>query len=264
MAGSKARDRVVEQAKAREEEQPREVDLRPSTIVEEGEQPQPAEAGEDVDGVDEDVLDLPAVVVNEFNDGYPRPARLEMYRGMYTLFHRENPKKMGGKMPHFKVKAIAKLVKRLKERRSALPIALPEIRLLDYGSGKGYQYLKQRVHEHWGNLLPHCYDPGVVQLWERPQGEFDGIICTDVMEHLEAQDVLDTLRDIFAYTPRERPSFVYLHICCRPASKFFSDGRNVHLTVESPKWWEHVIQPFKDEHPLVHVATSYEVAEEGK
>jgi hypothetical protein len=47
-------------------------------------------------------------------------------------------------------------------------------RLLDYGSGKGYQYLARRYHERWGGLLPHCYDIGVQQLSPSPRASSAG------------------------------------------------------------------------------------------
>jgi cyclopropane fatty-acyl-phospholipid synthase-like methyltransferase len=108
--------------------------------------------------------------------------------------------------------------------------------LLDYGSGKGYQYLRDRVHDVWGGILPTCYDVGVFQLKHRPKGVFDGIICTDVMEHIHRDDIDTVLSDIFSFV--SPGGFVYFNIFCNPAAKTFRDGTNVHLTVEMPKWWE--------------------------
>jgi len=110
-------------------------------------------------------------------------------------------------------------------------------RMLDYGSGKGYQYLALRVHDHWGGILPICYDPGVVQLRIKPEGKFGGIICTDVMEHIEEADVDKVLDDIFSYA--DDHGFVFLAIACRPAKrKRLPDGRNVHVTIKPPAWWD--------------------------
>ena len=109
-------------------------------------------------------------------------------------------------------------------------------RILDYGSGKGYQYLALRVHEQWGGVLPYCYDPGVVQLRERPEGSFAGIICTDVMEHIEETDVDNVLNDIFSFA--YPLGFVFFGIACRPAKrKKLPDGRDVHVTIKPPVWW---------------------------
>jgi len=116
--------------------------------------------------------------------------------------------------------------------------------LLDYGSGKGYQYLALRVHEKWDGMLPVCYDPGVTQLRIKPEGKFDGIICTDVMEHIEEADVDGVLDDIFGFVKideicDEFPSFVFLAIACRPAKrKRLPDGRDVHVTIKPPTWWD--------------------------
>lgn len=120
-------------------------------------------------------------------------------------------------------------------------------RLLDYGSGKGYQYLSQRAHEAWGGILPHCYDIGVWQLKSKPTGLFDGVICTDVMEHIDRADIKLVLSDIFGYLDCSRPggAFAYFNVFCNAAAKRWSDGRNVHLTVEPPEWWDNVFKKYE-------------------
>lgn len=121
--------------------------------------------------------------------------------------------------------------------------------LLDYGSGKGFQYLVHRVHEQWGGLLPHCYDVGVRQLSEKPKGPFDGVICTDVMEHIDEPDVNEILGDIFSMVPMRDDggtSFAFFAIACRPAAKkVLPDGRNVHLCVKPPEFWDAKLAAFK-------------------
>lgn len=121
--------------------------------------------------------------------------------------------------------------------------------LLDYGSGKGFQYLVSRVHEQWGGLLPHCYDVGVRQLAEKPKGPFDGVICTDVMEHIDEPDVDAILADIFSMVPKRDDggkSFTFFSIACRPAArKKLPDGRDVHLTVREPEWWDARLASFR-------------------
>lgn len=117
-------------------------------------------------------------------------------------------------------------------------------RLLDYGCGKGYQYLAFRVHEQWGGVLPHCYDIGVTLLSHRPQGKFDGVICTDMLEHVDEPDVDCVLDDIFSFLRPHRAyalgiqTFAFLGICCRRSKKTLPDGRNSHLTVKPAEWWD--------------------------
>lgn len=120
-------------------------------------------------------------------------------------------------------------------------------RLLDYGCGKGYQYLAHRVHEAWGGLLPHCYDIGVRQLSDRPTGLFDGIICTDVLEHIEEQDLATVLADIalLANVGRPQGAFIFFVISCRPSRKRLPDGRDVHVTVRAPEWWDTLLRFYR-------------------
>ena len=114
-------------------------------------------------------------------------------------------------------------------------------RILDFGSGKGYQYLNLRVHDTWGGQLPECYDPGVPQLKSWPEGVFGGIICTDVMEHIDGPDVDEVLAQIFSLA--DDRAFVFFGIACRASKgKRLPDGRDVHLTVKPPEWWERKLE----------------------
>jgi len=122
----------------------------------------------------------------------------------------------------------------------------PAGRILDYGCGKGYQYLARRVHETWGGVLPHCYDVGIKQFSRRPEGVFEGIICTDMMEHIDEPDVDSVLADVFGFAAVDRPAFAFLAISCAPSKKRdLPDGRNVHLTVQPPAWWAEKIARFE-------------------
>lgn len=105
--------------------------------------------------------------------------------------------------------------------------------LLDYGSGKGRQYNELNLHERWGGLKPHCYDPGYEPLAKKPQGVFDGVICTDVAEHIPESGVDAFLADVIGYASK----FAFFCIFTEPASKYLPDGRNVHLTVRPQHWW---------------------------
>lgn len=149
------------------------------------------------------------------------------YAKSYLKAHARHQKWFSGRIDIENADAIGELV-----------AGRTDLRLLDYGSGKGYQYLKYRSHERWGGILPHCYDIGVWQLKDRPEGKFDGLICTDVLEHIAEPDIDSVLVDMFGFLHTDRPVFAYFNVFCNPAGKVFPDGQNVHLTVMPPKWWE--------------------------
>ena len=140
--------------------------------------------------------------------------------------------------PGYSIGGHAQRIKELVERHN------PES-LLDYGCGKGYQYLRRRVHEAWGGLLPHCYDVGLPHLCERYERKFDGVICTDMLEHIEEQDVAGVIADICGYANK----FVFCSVDTAPAvnkrHKLLPDGRNPHLTVKPREWWEPLFEPHR-------------------
>lgn len=167
------------------------------------------------------------------------------YRKLYQTYHNGNHK-------HFSGRLLPEIVA---EIRILVDWAKPD-RLLDYGSGKGYQYLEQRSHEQWGGLLPYCFDIGVVQLSSRPNGAFAGIICTDVMEHIDEADVDEIFDDVFSFAAPAGPAFAYFHISTRPARKMFADGENVHLTVRPPEWWDCRLDRFRTR-PDLQIKVTY-------
>jgi hypothetical protein len=135
-------------------------------------------------------------------------------------------------------------------------------RLLDYGCGKGYQYLARRYHEKWGGLLPHCYDIGVSQLRDKPTGQFGGVICTDMLEHIEKPDLPHIIDELIEYVADR--GFLFLGISCRPTRKKLPEGGDVHRTIEPPIWWAELIERRLDEsgrRGLVHIRAEFEMGE---
>lgn len=107
-------------------------------------------------------------------------------------------------------------------------------RLLDYGCGLGHQWTEKRFHTYLDVPMPKLYDPGVNGLEKKPAGKFDGVLCSDVLEHVPERLVDNVIAELFAYADR----FVWASVCCRPAKKTFSDGvTNLHLTIKPEEWW---------------------------
>src|SRR5690349_12127625 len=112
------------------------------------------------------------------------------YEGAYGKLH-ENMKYF----PGFSLVDHIEPIKQLVEKHR------PES-ILDYGCGKGYQYLIRRCHEQWGGLLPHCYDIGLPHLRQKPERVFEGVICTDMLEHIEEGDVPGVIAEICGYATK--------------------------------------------------------------
>jgi hypothetical protein len=131
--------------------------------------------------------------------------------------------------------------------------------LLDYGAGKGQQYLPARVVDHeegvdypdvkayWGVSEVRCYDPGYSPFMELPEGKFDGVICTDVLEHCPEEDMPWIVGELFGYARK----FVYANVACFPARKTLPSGGNAHCTIRPIKWWEELITRAARSHPAV-------------
>ncbi len=103
--------------------------------------------------------------------------------------------------------------------------------IIDYGCGKSTLALN----------LPFDikqYDPAIEKYKEKPEPA-DILVCTDVLEHIEPECIVDVLNDIHSLT--KKIAFLVIHN--GPAKKVLADGRNAHLIQENEAWWLTMLFP---------------------
>lgn len=120
--------------------------------------------------------------------------------------------------------------------------------LLDYGSGKGKQYSIHKLDEYWG-VTVECYDPYVKEFSTLPDKTYDGVVCTDVLEHIPEENLDLVLNNIFSRATK----FVYFCIHVGKATKKFSNGENVHVTIRPPEYWKDKIQQYNKNNLLFEI-----------
>jgi hypothetical protein len=97
--------------------------------------------------------------------------------------------------------------------------------------------------------MPALYDPAVKEYSKMPKGTFDSVISTDVLEHIEEEDLDQVLEEIYSKADK----FVYLGICNSPAEAILLDGRNAHVTIQSIDWWVDKVLPHANTFTVLHV-----------
>lgn len=132
--------------------------------------------------------------------------------------------------------------------------------VLDFGCGKGA--LMREIQQSFPQINCWGYDPGNPDFAIMPDRTFDAVISTDAIEHIEPRYLDETLSLI----SDRMGHYGFFRIACHPAKKYLPDGRNCHLTVQSPAWWREKIlvrmsvnilwekiEPFdkRDKHPLL-------------
>lgn len=113
--------------------------------------------------------------------------------------------------------------------------------ILDYGCGKA---------RFWNKIKENCLSTKVVTLYDpyyepyskKPEGVYDMVICTDVLEHIPQDDVGRVIHDLLNYTGK----VLFLSIATYPAEKKFANGENVHVTIKPKEWWESMLSTAKD------------------
>ncbi len=142
--------------------------------------------------------------------------------------------------------------------------------MLDYGCGKGQQYKMRDMPMYDGSICPSlqsfwkldsitCYDPAYPEFMTLPEGKFDGVICTDVLEHCPEEDMPWILDTLFSYATK----FVFATAACYPAKKTLPNGDNAHITLRPPQWWQQLLGVVAARHPgiIFEVHVQYELLE---
>ena len=142
--------------------------------------------------------------------------------------------------------------------------------VLDYGSGKGLQYqadvrvghqtIAPSIQSLWQVDDIVCFDPGVPELSVLPDRTFDGIIATDVLEHVPEDDVFWVVDEIFSFAEK----FVFASIPCYRAAATLPDGRNAHITLRHPRWWLGVFQSARARRPQLNFSIVFLVPVQGQ
>lgn len=103
---------------------------------------------------------------------------------------------------------------------------------LDWGCGQGGQ--RAALAAALGVPVT-LWDPAVPKLDALPAfAAFDLVLCTDVLEHLPAEDAAaDAVADLVSRAERA----LFVTVCCRPANQVLPDGRNAHTLLRPFTWW---------------------------
>lgn len=119
--------------------------------------------------------------------------------------------------------------------------------LLDYGCGKAMHY-SQGVIEggNWDKLWKvdaTLYDPGVEKFRKKPEGKFDIVICTDVLEHVEDPEAC--VKDLVQYPLK----VMFVQVSCVPSDmsnpkRRLLDGRPLHISIYPEEWWRELIMRY--------------------
>jgi hypothetical protein len=106
--------------------------------------------------------------------------------------------------------------------------------ILDFGCGKGG--LMRRLTRDRSDLTVWGYDPFSPneQITEMPTRDFDMVVSTDMLEHVEEDDVPCVLGQMALM----RSKVMLLVVSNRWAHQFLPDGNNAHATVKPLEWWQ--------------------------
>ena len=120
---------------------------------------------------------------------------------------------------------------------------------LDYGCGQGgllnhLKYIPKRVQ----------YDPAIPEYDTLPEGTFDLVICSDVLEHIPESGLNDVLAKIAEYSKN-----AVIAVSVIKAFEILPNGQNAHCTVKPKEWWSDLLNKYFDKVDFV-----FETGKSGK
>ena len=119
--------------------------------------------------------------------------------------------------------------------------------LLDYGCGKALEYSPNPYNKK--KLEIYLFDPYFQKYKKPPIKKYELTICTDVMEHVEEENITNVLNNIYKHTDKA----VYFSIATRHAKKNLPDGRNAHVTIFPEEKWEKILRSLAPENLIIYV-----------
>lgn len=122
--------------------------------------------------------------------------------------------------------------------------------ILDYGCGKGKLLIP--LKERFPSIDITGYDPAIPEFQNKPQGTFDLVINTDVLEHIPEAELDAILKEIAKYSENV---YFNLHHC--KAHTILPNGENAHCTVKPPAWYKKKIGEYFNHITLLRGRTPY-------
>lgn len=107
--------------------------------------------------------------------------------------------------------------------------------ILDYGCGKGTLAADLK-----DTIEIAEFDPAIPGK-DAPPEPADLVCCFDVLEHVEPENLSETINHLHSLTKVE----LFATIATRPSSQTLADGRNAHLIIENAEWWKAQFDPLR-------------------
>lgn len=130
-------------------------------------------------------------------------------------------------------------------RRSLAPwvlLAMPRS-ILDYGAGQSRTVFHLRAP---AARIRHRYDPAIPSINEVPGANYDLVLCSDVMEHLDEAEISGVMAHIKSLGRR-----ALMAVDTKVANTVLPNGENAHATVQAPRWW---LQRMREQFPDAEIA----------
>ena len=101
--------------------------------------------------------------------------------------------------------------------------------VLDYGCGRGTLACELRLR----GIECREFDPGIPGKDDLPMFA-DVVVCSDVLEHVEPDKISNVIRHLGELARKA----IFLVVALEDTAKVLTDGRNAHILIRPPAWWE--------------------------
>lgn len=106
------------------------------------------------------------------------------------------------------------------------------------------QVVNETVQDYLNVDYIFRYDAAYPPYTALPEGRFDTVICTDVLEHCPEDDLPWIVEELFAYLKK----LVFANVASYPASKLLPNGENAHCTQLDAERWRSIFSTVAQRH----------------
>ncbi|MCG8492481.1 MAG: hypothetical protein MI743_12755 [Sneathiellales bacterium] len=200
-----------------------------------------------------------------YTDLQPSP-RYQQLLGYYRLMHKNGfSRRQGERVVHvppeeaFAGRAMTSFIYSI---RGVIRATGSET-ILDYGSGKGLQYSEELVrkrkviassiHDFWKVREITCYDPAINNSFLSDRIKFDGVVSTNVIDHIPEEDLEWVLKRLFSKSRK----FVFLNVANFNSPFWLPNGENARIIRKPRTWWTAKLEKINQHFPDVAHCLAY-------
>ncbi len=109
------------------------------------------------------------------------------------------------------------------------------------------------LHVYWNVSDITCYDPGISDDETPLDRKYDGVVATNILDHLPEEDLPWVVDRLF----EKADKFIYANMSEYPANAWLPNGENARITRKPADWWVQLFSKAAHKYPEIRFCLAF-------